>query len=37
MAFIDEYAVNAGIKDLADQHDHYGHGTSKREPYRRSS
>jgi hypothetical protein len=31
--FIDTCAVDAGIEDLAHQHDHYIHGTPKREAY----
>ncbi|MBW4580924.1 MAG: hypothetical protein KME42_15260 [Tildeniella nuda ZEHNDER 1965/U140] len=33
MTFIDAHAVDTGIEDLAHQHDHYIHGTPKREPY----
>lgn len=31
--FIDTCAVDTGIEDLAHQHDHYIHGTPKREAY----
>lgn len=33
MEFIDQNAIETGIPDLAHQHDHYIHGTPKREPY----
>lgn len=29
----EECSVDTGIEDLAHQHDHYIHGTPKREPY----
>jgi hypothetical protein len=32
MDFIEENAIETGIPDLAHQHDHYLHGTPKREP-----
>lgn len=31
--FIDTCAMDTGIEDLAHQHDHYIHGTPKREAY----
>lgn len=30
---IDDCQMDTGISDLAHQHDHYIHGTPKREPY----
>jgi hypothetical protein len=33
MQFIDDYAVDTGIEDLAHQHDHYLRGTPKQELY----
>jgi hypothetical protein len=33
MEFIEQSAVDTGIEDLAHQHDHYIHGTPKREAY----
>ena len=33
MEFIDHNAIETGISDLAHQHDHYLHGTPKRESY----
>ncbi|MFN0012841.1 MAG: hypothetical protein ACKVS8_14500 [Phycisphaerales bacterium] len=31
---LDQFAFNTGIRDLANQHDHYIYGTPKRKPVR---